>query len=809
MKKILFLFSALLCLNSIFAFDSKKNDQPKDTLYTELKSDIVILSSTKETNSLKNLPAAVSVFSPKNLEGLQVSSFKDLSSIVPNYFVADYGSKMTAPLYIRGIGARSGFQTVSMYIDNIPSFNTTAFDTELFDIQRVEVLRGTQGTLYGRNAMGGIINIYTYSPLTYEGITLKAGGGSHGEYSGNASIYKRINDKMGFSVGAYYKHNDGYFTNNYTGKKVDNMDNAGGRFKLVWDITKKLSANYSVSFDWVDQGAFPYEDIESKEINYDSDGYYKRKLITNGLSLLYKGDGYQINSTTGYQYLNDEMNMDQDYTSRSVFQINQRQKQNSISQEITIKSDNQSWYQWSTGIYGFYDYLHTTPPVYMMKDGIQEILQTNIDKGMGYAQAMIDQFLPSNLPPFVRPLVQMPTIELTDDVIDLSGHYKRPTYGAAIFHQSTFNDIFETKGLSLTLGMRLDYEKTKLEYSANAYANYNSTNGSGVTTSGIKADSTIVGKASDDYLEFLPKAVLKYEINDNSYAYVSASRGYKAGGHNIQVFADLLQGALESQMTYQIMNAYVSSIPPMVTLPPEAEAALARMSAPPAQVDINESISYKPEYSWNYEFGGQISLLNNALTTNFALYYIDVKDVQLTQFVQSRGGRMVVNGGKAASRGFEVGMKARPCNGFYLYANYGFADAKLKDYTTTGKVNGTEQEVDYSGNYIPFAPRTTFSVGGNITVSPKKCPVIDRFSIDANFAGTGKIYWEESNTMSQGFYGTLNARASVEKSIFTFEVWGKNILDRDYYSFVFESMGNHYGQVAKPARWGASLKIKL
>lgn len=806
MKKVLFLFLTLACFNSIFASDSKKNNQPKDTLYTELKSDIVILSSTKETNSLKNLPAAVSVFSPKNLEGLQVSSFKDLSSIVPNYFVADYGSKMTAPLYIRGIGARSGFQTVSMYIDNIPSFNTTAFDTELFDIQRVEVLRGTQGTLYGRNAMGGIINVYTYSPLTYEGITLKAGGGSHGEYSGNASLYKRISNKLGFSVGAYYKHNDGYFTNNYTGKKVDKMDNAGGRFKLVWDISPRWSANYSFSFDWVDQGAFPYEDIATKEINYDSDGYYKRKLVTNGLSLKYKGNGFQVNSTTGYQYLNDEMNMDQDYTSRPVFQINQRQKQNSVSQEISIKSDNNSWYQWSTGIYGFYDYLHTTPPVYMMRDGIQDILQVNIDKGMGYAQAMMDQV--EGIPSHVRPMMQMPKIDLTDDVIDLAGHYKRPTYGAAIFHQSTFNDILQTKGLSLTLGMRLDYEKTKLEYNANAYANYNSTNGRGVVTPNLRSDSTITGKASDDFLEFLPKAVLKYQMNDNSYAYVSASRGYKAGGHNIQMFADLLQGALQSQMNWQIMSAYYKTVPPAFVdkLPPRA---LQMMTVPPAETDINESISYKPEYSWNYELGGQISMLNNALTTNFAVYYIDVKDVQLTQFVQSRGGRMVVNGGKAVSKGFEIGMKARPCNGFYLYANYGFADAKLKDYATTAKVNGTEKEVNYSGNYIPFAPRTTFSVGGNVTVSPKNCPVVDRFSIDANFAGTGKIYWEESNTMSQGFYGTLNARASIEKSIFTLEVWGKNVLDRDYYSFVFESMGNHYGQIAKPARWGASLKIKL
>ena len=147
------IFALVLFVN--FTYSNAKGGIPEDTLYTELKNDIVILSSTKETNSLKSLPAAVSVFSPKNLESLQAYSLKDLSAVVPNYFAADYGSKMTAPIYIRGIGARSGDQTVSLYVDNIPYFNMTSYDTELFDIQRIEVLRGTQGALYGRNSMGG------------------------------------------------------------------------------------------------------------------------------------------------------------------------------------------------------------------------------------------------------------------------------------------------------------------------------------------------------------------------------------------------------------------------------------------------------------------------------------------------------------------------------------------------------------------------------------------------------------------------------------------------------------------------------
>ena len=750
--------TGVLAVNPLVNKSVYEGEIIRDTLYTELKNDIVILSTTKETNSLKSLPAAVTVFSQKNLDAFQVSSLKDLSSFVPNYFAANYGSKMTAPLYIRGVGARSGTQTVSMYVDNIPYFNTTSFDTELFDIQRVEVLRGTQGTLYGRNAMGGIMNIYTYSPLDYEGTTAKVGGGSYGLFQANASHYKRINDDMGFSVSGYYKRHDGYHRNNYTGKEVDFMDNTGLRAKYVWNIQPNLSMNYSTSFDYLDQGAFPYEDIETREINSNSEGFYKRKLFTNGLSFKYKGEGYEINSTSGYQYLNDDMGMDIDYTPKSYYEINQRQKQNSASQEFTVKSTNNSNYQWSNGVFGFYDYLHTDSPVYMMEDGVKEHILGNIP-------------LPGT---FNR------------DTLDLESRFKNMTYGAAIFHQSTYNNLF-VQGLSATVGLRLDYEKTRLHYKSHVEDVTLTMNVPGRPPMPFAGDTAVVGSVSHDFLEILPRFVLKYEVNKDTHFYGSASKGYKTGGHNIQVFADILQGAL------------------MAKLNPRNK---------PQSIDVNEVITYQPEYSWNYEVGGQASLIKDHLTANFALFYVDIQDVQLTKFVQTMGGRMVVNGGKARSMGFELGLKARPCKGFFLYANYGFADAEFKDYLTSEKGDdGKEIEIDYSGNKIPFAPRSTFSVGGTVEVDMKNKCFLDKITFDSNFTGVGKIYWHEDNAMSQGFYGALNAKVQFQKGIFTVEAWGRNILDRDYRTFVFDSGKKdnlrYYGQRGLPATFGGALKITL
>ena len=208
---------------SIFADDNKSNKggTPQDTLKSYYLDEFVITTSVKETNQIKNMPTAVSVISPKQLANSRIESLPDLSAVIPNFFIPSYGSKVSTPIYIRGIGARSGAQTVSLYVDNIPSFNPSAFDFEFQDIQRVEVLRGAQGTLYGRNAIGGIVNIYTLSPLTHQGTSLMLNGGSYGEFGSSFSHYNKLSDKFGASASAYYKRNDGYFKNSYMNKRVE------------------------------------------------------------------------------------------------------------------------------------------------------------------------------------------------------------------------------------------------------------------------------------------------------------------------------------------------------------------------------------------------------------------------------------------------------------------------------------------------------------------------------------------------------------------------------------------------------------
>ena len=679
-----------------------------------------------------------------------------------------------------------------MYVDNVPSFNPSAFDFEFQDIQRVEVLRGAQGTLYGRNAIGGIVNLYTFSPLTFQGTNLMVGGGNYGQFSAKVSNYSKLADNFGISVGGYYKRDDGYFTNSYTGKKVDASENAGGRVKFEWELTPSFKALLFGNYDYVSGGAFPYMHKDSTASNFNEPSSYDRHLFTNGLSLDYSGKGYSIHSTTGYQYLKDDMKMDQDYSPKSVFSIRQMQKQHSLSQEITVKSDSQRKYRWVLGAFGFYDHRVIDTPVAIKKEGIAAM------------QAHLDAFTAK------APL----TISYANDQIDLPGVYTKPSRGAAFFHQSTVNDLFGVTGLSGTAGIRFDYEHTGLDFfteseGGDVNLQFNIPNRP-MPSMFIEGDTLLTGSYSKDFWKILPKFALQYQFTPTAHIYLSASKGYKTGGYNEQVFSKILQGALAAS----IMEGIAAKMPPNMPMPGGAP------NGDGTKPTLEEQLSYDPETSWTYELGGRYEMFENSLSLNYALFYSRVNNIQIIKLEdQGTSGRTVKNAGKSESKGFELSLKYVPLQNLSLYADYGFADARFVDYEAA-------EDVDYSGNHIPFAPRHTVSLGTSYVHNFANGSLIDRLSGNIQYAGVGKIYWTESNKTTpqdggegvelyQPFYGLVNGSISAERGAFSLELWAKNLFNTDYHSFLFEASDmttgkvNQFVQRGYPTRFGATLRYTI
>lgn len=681
----------------------------------------VVINSLKET-SPQQTPVSSTILGSKLINTAQITNVRDLSGFVPNFYIPDYGSAMSTTSYIRGIGSRNSGQSMGLYVDNVPYFEKSTFDFDFYDIRQIEVLRGSQGTLYGRNAEGGIVNIYTLSPLYYQGTKLSVTGGNYGLWNAKAAHYARLSNNLGVSVSGYYNHDNGFFTNAATGKAADASTSAGGRAKLDWNINPYFKAQYSFNLDYVDQGAFPYGvyDLTTNKIaqpNFNDTSSYKRTMVTNSLFLQYKTKDVVLSSTTSHQYYSDDMKMDLDYTAKNNMALEQIQKQNAFNEEVTLKSNNKNDYQWSFGATGFYQTIDMNSP-----------------------------------------------LNLKNYHLTIPGFFNTENNGAAIFHQSTLNNLL-VEGLSLTAGLRLDYENVSLDY--NTYVDQ-------MPTAKFKGNQTV------SFTELLPKLSLKYAWTDRQFIYATASRGYKTGGFNVQMFSDLLTNAL----------------PPLNVMNP----------------DVRKTILYKPEFSWNYELGGQCLTFNDHLKSGISLFYINVDNMQLAKIFSSTSGRVITNAGQVESKGIELSFDANLGGGFSAGLNYGYANATFINYTDTLKSydnrgNPTYTPVDYKGKYVPYAPQNTLSLSGTYEHSFKHS-FIDRFMATVQYTGIGKIYWTEANTVVQDFYSLVNAKVAVNKGAFGLELWAKNLLKTEYNAFYFYSGGN-FGEAGKPMQLGATLKVEF
>lgn len=797
--------------------DSKVEDVDSITPTIQM-DEVEVISTVKENTVMRQLPSAVNMVSRRQLEANNVNSIKGVATMVPNFFMPDYGSRLTSAIYIRGIGSRINTPAVGMYVDNVPYVDKSAFDFNFFDIERVDVLRGPQGTLYGRNAMGGIIRVYTKNPFSYEGTDVNLGYAS-GDNHRRTSIthYHRWSDKFAFSAGGYYEGGDGFFRNDFTGKKSDKMQAGGGRIRGIYKHSNKMNFDFNVSYDYSDEGAYPYyytgsltdptymtESID--KITNNRESKYRRGMLNAGVNVEYKAPRFVMNAITGYQYLNDRMFMDQDFLSTDIYTLEQKQRINTISEEITFKDrNNDGRWHWVSGINAMYQTLHTEAPVTFYSDGLRWLegninsnmpdIQNNekmsVMKGMGFTSMGVN---------------------FRGDELRMSGEYDTPTLSLALFHQSTF-DI--TDHLSLTAGLRVGYDMMKADFYSPANVDYGFSMPNTMfgymnldiqnLTSSILYDGTL----KNNHSVVLPKFAVKYDLGKHGNIYASASMGQRAGGYNLQMFSDLLQGKLRVNMMDGIKEGVVNYLtdlrkekPNMPDFVPGFVKDKMDENMPQFQTPAAEQIMYKPEYSWNYELGTHLNLAERKLQLDAAMFLIDVRDQQIARFAPSGLGRMMVNAGKSRSYGAELTALWRPNAHWAFMTNYGFTHAKFTEYNAG-------DGADYTGNYVPFVPKHTLHVDASHTWLISETRWLRTISLGANCRMAGPIYWTEANDARQDTYYTLGARLAFETEHATIQLWGKNLTDQKYNTFYFISVNRGYEQHCKPIQFGVDIKVKF
>ena len=470
-----YMLNSILLLTS-FLGTAVPNDADSTVFKTVGLSEVTVVEFKKTKENLAT--NSVSIVDSGFVNRHELQSITELTAVVPNFYMPEYGSKQNTPVYIRGVGAKTKGSAVGFYVDGIPHFENSSFDVDMSNIASVTVFRGPQGTLYGRNAIGGIINVTTVSPLTYQGTQFKLGYGSHNDALFQFSHYNKLGSKMGYSVAGGYHYNDGFHRNMFTNKYADQLKDAYGRVALVWLLDNKWFLRVNSMLDYSNQGGYPYGKYnrltgETEPVNYNRYSSYRRLLSTSGLNSSYAGENISFSSQTALQYIRDRQGIDQDFTSNDTYFVKNRLKQTMLSQEFMLKSNNSSRYQWLWGAFAMTQHINNTVETqYITKDNA------------------------------------FPT------------HYRIPVNALAIYHQSTIK-LFS--GFSFIAGLRWDYENSTLKYLRETYQ---------LSTDGARTEVKNVN-SSLHFNQITPKFALQYQDgrNNNSY-YFSVTRGYKAGGFN-------------------------------------------------------------------------------------------------------------------------------------------------------------------------------------------------------------------------------------------------------------------------------------
>lgn len=764
------------------------NEAVADTSRVIDLDEVVIV---KDVFSLRRQPLSSTVMKSADMMNLNVQDLRDMSQFVPSFVMPNYGSRYTSSMYVRGIGSRVNSPAVGIYMDNIPVLNKSMFNFHTYELDRVDVLRGPQGTLYGQNSEGGLVRMFSRSPLNYQGTDLRLSGGTGLYRKAEVAHYNKVSERLGFSVAAFYNGQDGFFENQTTGERADELNEFGGKVRLQWKPTERLLVDLLADYQHVKQDGFPYgllneESGKADDPTSNRQGTYKRDMLTTGLGLSYRADWADVNYTASWQYLKDDMLMDIDYRPLDYMHLTQAQLQNALTQELSLKSRTDGPWHWTTGAFLSYQALKTNAPVYFDSEMNNFLSKTIEDYAYyGMLNAMAKRM---GMDAAAAMIERAGGCHIRLDMETIPGLFRTPQTNFGVFHESNF-DI--TPRLTATLGLRYDMSQVSIDY---------------CTVGRMKLDESVMGttvqasvvsalqhEEKSSFNQWLPKVGLSYRVgNHGSNVYAIVAKGYRAGGFNIQMFSDILQTELQDVAQRARGDMEITH---------DAEAYR----------NIRETISYKPEESWNYEFGTHLNLFDNRLHVDLAGYYMQIRNQQLSVMAGNYGfGRMMVNAGKSYSCGVEASLRGSALDNHLTWGlNYGYTRAVFKEYVDSTTVDGKNVALDYKDNRVPFIPEHTFAAYADYRVDMGS--TLRALTFGANLTAQGKTYWDEANKYEQKLYAVLGAHADADFGRLVVSLWGRNLTDTNYNTFVVDSPMagtlNHYANRGLPLQAGIDVRL--
>jgi iron complex outermembrane recepter protein len=673
----------------------------------------VVVTATKQEEPLSKVPISVAAFTAEAMDRQGVRSIQDIASLTPGLaFSRDtFGSGADTSISIRGVRSESGAATTGIYIDDVPiqirSNVQTSFGSsfpQVFDLERIEVLRGPQGTLFGAGAQGGAVRFITPTPsLTDSSLYARTEVGSteYGDlsYEGGAALgIPLLDGVLGLRASAWYRRDGGFVDRNpaNTGAPggesfhdVNASDTTAARVALAYQATEHLRFTPAIFFQRTqvdDSGAF-WGLLSNSDDGRFVSGYSVRQSASDRFTLpslkVEAGLG-PVSLTSVSSYFDRKAEAVQDYTEVNVAFLTRRNPplpflpgqnapgvapaaQKIFSQEVRLSSsDPDARLRWTVG--AFYSRAKQNERF-----------------------AIEDLYLPTFFP-----------VELVFGIPLTDGRYVFLAQNDSVEKQTSLfgqGDLKLTERWSVTAGVR--YSDTQFDFER--------TVGGPLNYPGTGPDVHVALDGSQSAKPFTPKLGLNFQADEDNLFYASIGKGFRVGGVNPPLFRSPTTGEL------------------CTTLPvPD---------------------TFGPDTTWSYEIGSKNRLLGGALRVDASAYLIKWDDIQ--QFVNPSGcagNGFRDNLGQARSRGFDLQISAAPVRNLLVNLAVGYTNA---EFTKTIAIPGTDDD----GNAIT---QIVVRDGDTLGVTPWQAAVSLEQTFTAFSDGEAYVHLEDR-------YGSHDNGKSVDR----------------------------------------------
>ena len=717
----------------------------------------IVVTAQKRAESLQDTPVAVTAFTAATIESYGMDNISQIAEFTPNMTFDTTapisGVSSGAVVFIRGIGQTDFSLTtdpgVGTYIDDVYSSRSIGGVLDVLDVERIEVLRGPQGTLFGRNTIGGAISITSRRPAEELGVDLEMTLGNYNRQDFRGAIQLPLGDTLRTSLAISSKQRDGYVDRELTGGELGDEDRQSARFAALFSPTDNLDFYLTYDYTKIDEesaasvlagitegvgtSSYAYNEVfvpannppaglfDSRWLGDDNDKSYGTgksgtKLDVQGaaLTVTWGGEALQLKSISGWRKTDGEFNRDPDNSPIAITETeNPDYVHKQFSQEFQI-----------TGT--------------LMNDRLDYVggLYYFQEKGTDNVFVAIYSEVPTPGSNFAIPL-------------HINNYADVDNSSEAAYAQATYRI---TPDLGLTLGAR--YTQDDKEYK---YEQYISADREGqMKIIDLVGDGT--GKVKDDFSKTTYKAGLEYNFSDAGMVYGSYSEGFKSGGFNIR---------------------YVVPRP--------------------------EPLAFAPEEVESWELGLKWQGWDDRLRINTAAFYTDYTEVQVTLF-ETGGGPLTQNAGEAELKGVEIEMTALLTDRLQLNLAGGYIDAK---YT---KINVPTTDIAQPvGEKLPNTPEYTFLLGGQYSAPLAGGTLALR--LDYYYSDEVENDAQNSPFLAQDSYSTLNTsitftspEATWDLVLFCDNVTDERIITSGDSNF---GLGFHEANYNRPREYGVIVRYGL